>query len=265
MEDGQPAHARVEHADRPPSIRRLYERGATLLAPCGARSPPRRRRSARLARRRRGVDEAGRDDSGERRAAAGGDALPAGRRRARRRLAGDHACSTGSAGPAGDERARRAVVPPRRPVRGADRRRAGPRRHRRARDARRAARDRGRREAFQWLAARPDIADDAHRRLGHLVRRRRRLERARGRRAVRGRRDVRDVDRSLLGPRPAEPLEVRRRHRLPLRDPTGSARTGARDLPGVGAYVVQPARASSAVRPSGRRSRTSRESRRRCS
>ena len=103
------------------------------------------------------------------------------------------------------------------------------------------------RDAFGWLAARPDVADN---RIGAwgisygggavwnaLV----------GGRAVRGRRDVRDVDRSLLRPRSAGSLEVRRRHGLPLRDPTGSARTGARDLPGVGAYVVQPARSSIAL------------------
>ena len=103
------------------------------------------------------------------------------------------------------------------------------------------------RDAFGWLAARPDVADNRIGAWGISYGGGAVWNAARGRRAVCGRRDVRDVDGSLLRPRSAESLEVRRRHRLPLRDPTGSARTGARDLPGVGAYVVQPARSSIAV------------------
>ena len=72
------------------------------------------------------------------------------------------------------------------------------------------------RDAFGWLAARPDVADNRIGAWGISYGGGARLERDRGRRAVRGRRDVRDVDRSLLRPRSAESLEVRRRHRLPL-------------------------------------------------
>ena len=103
------------------------------------------------------------------------------------------------------------------------------------------------RDAFGWLAARPDVADD---RIGAWG-----ISYGGG-----------AVWNALVGGVPfaaAETCETwtdlysalvpqnlsksGRRHRLPLRDPTGSARTGARDLPGVGAHVVQPARASIAV------------------
>ena len=85
VEDGQPAHAGVEHAERP-RIHQAIVRAGRYPSRAVRRTllPLPRSCSARLARRRRGVDEAGRDDPGERRATAGGDALRAGRSRARR-------------------------------------------------------------------------------------------------------------------------------------------------------------------------------------
>ena len=98
---------------------------------------------------------------------------------------------------------------------------------RRARRDRRPARDR--RHARRARLARGATGRLRHedRRLGHLLRRRRGLQLARGRSSVGGRRDGRDVDRPLLGAHASGAREVRARRRSLELDSRCAARSVA--------------------------------------
>ena len=183
MQDGEPAHARVEDADRPGVHARGFY-GASAPAPCGYPSAavltasrsrrvvrlalrrwPARRRAAGLRPRPRQDVSIPMDDG----VSIAATLYAPGRRAASRRLAGDRLPPRARRQPAADERARRGDTDcTGRELRDPHVRRARPRRVRRARRDRRPAR--GRRHARRPRLARGAAGRLRHedRRLGHL-------------------------------------------------------------------------------------------------
>ena len=168
MQDGQPAHARVEDADRPRVHPQDCRSSAGPIPFAVVRKGSRQPRAAAALVLAAGAGPAASAFDGKQSltlpmddgVSLARDALPAGRRACRPAAGRRSSCSTASAATRADERARRRGTFAERGLRSPHLRRARPRRVRRPR---RRSTARGRsptREAlFDWLAARPDIAD----------------------------------------------------------------------------------------------------------